>query len=131
MGVIYLIENTQTNKKYIGQTTSSKPITRFKNHLCKARTGKGYNKLHDDIRDIGEEYFSFKVLETTLDMNLTERENYWIKYYNSIEEGYNLIPASGVKYYEERKDKYTEYMYKCMSEVTPQSITNPYTDTRE
>lgn len=48
--------------------------------------------LYRAIRKYGLENFIFEIIETCPIQNLNERENYWIKYYNSNDTkfGYNL-----------------------------------------
>lgn len=50
-----------------------------------------YSKIDDALREEGQDAFNFIILEECWPQELDEREIYWIKYYNSIEEGYNLI----------------------------------------
>jgi group I intron endonuclease len=114
MGVIYMIENIHTGEKYIGQTTIAKPIKRYRSHLSASRSNRLKNRLYEDMRQLGEDSFVFSVIETCLDMDLNKRENYWIDHYNSIANGYNQIPGSGVKYYTEESNDYDTYMKRAM-----------------
>lgn len=81
---IYKITNNETGQVYIGQ--SIHPETRWAEH----RRNK-YSKIGKAIQENGVENFSFQIIEYA--GNYTERENYWIDYYNSIETGYNVSRA--------------------------------------
>ena len=110
-----MIENKQTGQKYVGQTTQAKPIKRYKTHIAHSQSNKKLTPFYQDMRDQGPDNFTFKVIETCLDMNLNQRENHWIEYYNSIEEGYNINKGYGPRYDEEPKGDYYDYMIKTMS----------------
>ena len=97
MGVIYVIENKLTNQMYVGQTANHDPNKRFMNHKSAARGGKLTNQMYADMREIGEENFTFEIIETCLDNQLNERETYWIKELKTIEYGYNKALPSGKK----------------------------------
>lgn len=97
---IYLIINNLTQDKYIGQ---SKNITlRWGAHRRNYKNPNEYKscpKLYQAFLDFDIENFSFFVLELVNDTRkLTERETYWINFYNSIENGYNsMLPdISGI-----------------------------------
>lgn len=89
MGFIYKISNSINNKIYIGQTKRS-IAERFKQHeydYCHKR----YNSLlHQAMRELGFKNFSIEEIEECPDDLLDEREVYWINYYNSYQDGYNL-----------------------------------------
>lgn len=105
-GEIYIISNTDNNKKYIGQTTVGY-ITRWNQHRCRAKYDKYYDHcwaLYYALRNHGEEKFDIKVLET-IDIRLDDKgakvkedadkldalEIKYIKQYNSVApNGYNL-----------------------------------------
>ena len=88
---IYKITNLITKKIYIGKTNDSD--RRWKNHQRLAFTSghKEYNKiLYQSMRKYGIENFSFEIIEELEDYSISgEREQYWIKYYDSYNNGYN------------------------------------------
>lgn len=86
---IYKITNTLNNKCYIGQSINIE--NRWKQHIYESKNLRRHYKIHLALSEFGIENFTFEVLEECpLDTNvLNERERYWIKYYNSFEEGYN------------------------------------------
>lgn len=81
---IYKIVNDVNDKIYVGSTNN--PKRRWKYHKM------ANSEIGNAIRTIGVEHFSYEVIEES--ENYTERENYWIEYYNSIENGYNKRVAS-------------------------------------
>lgn len=83
---IYLITNTINQKYYVGITRKTLAV-RWKHHLQTAATKKKRYAIHEAIRKYGSDAFIITLIETTDDPS---RECYWIKKYNSLEEGYNL-----------------------------------------
>lgn len=84
MADIYLITNKINNKQYVGQTTKSYQI-RFKEHCYYAKTNiKSNPQLIDaKIKQYGIENFTVQLLES-VPINLKdEREQYYIKLYNT------------------------------------------------
>ena len=88
-GFIYKITNNLNNKVYIGQTIQ-KPIERFYQHCAKKCDKYILNMvIHKAIFKYGKDNFTFEVIEEVPKQQLNEREEYWIKYYNSYTDGYN------------------------------------------
>lgn len=86
---IYCIENIINNKKYIGQ---SKDIDqRWKDHRWSLNRGDHCNRhLQASWNKYGEESFCFYVVEECDELLLEEREKYYISYYDTFNNGYNL-----------------------------------------
>ena len=88
---IYKITNLINGKCYIGKTNNFK--RREKDHFRLAITEghKEYDKtLYRAIRKYGKENFKFEIIEELEDYSIAgKREQYWIKYYNSFNDGYN------------------------------------------
>ena len=82
---IYMYENKLNHKKYIGQSTNIE--RRKREHLC---WPSPYSRFDLELKVIGEQGFEFSILEECSAELLDEREKYWIEFYNSKEEGYNL-----------------------------------------
>ena len=82
------------NKKYIGQ---SKNIEyRWKEHIKKLNSDKHINNhLQNAWNTYGASGFTFSILELCTKEELTKQEDYWMKYYNTLnrEQGYNLREA--------------------------------------
>lgn len=88
---IYKIENKINHKVYIGQSIN---ITdRWRNHRSayKDTSDKAYEAhLYRSMRKYGIENFDFSIVEECLPSELNERERYWVSYYDSFFNGYNL-----------------------------------------
>lgn len=87
---IYKITNLINNNCYIGQSKNIKK--RWKREIADALNSntEAYNyPLSKAIRKYGLENFSFEIIEECLQEELNQKERYWIKYFNSYNEGYN------------------------------------------
>jgi len=86
---IYRVNNKKTNMCYIGQTTRHY-LYRWSQHVNNTSDAKFHQALdNSSITD-----WSFEVLEELKDVSisfLTERENYWVNFYDSKENGYNTL----------------------------------------
>lgn len=86
---IYKITNVLNNQCYIGQSIDIE--SRWLQHTYEGTKGKCKNKLYSAMRKYNIENFIFEVIEecklnqTVLD----NKERYWIKYYDSYNNGYN------------------------------------------
>lgn len=87
---IYKIQNLIDGKIYIGQSVHIQ--ARFNQHKSEAKNGNT-RPLYNAIRKYGIENFSFEIIEECPKEKLNEREVYWIKKYNSFNNGYNLTPG--------------------------------------
>lgn len=89
MGYIYKITNLINQKSYIGLTHRT-PELRWKEHIDITYGEKGRrHHLHNAILKYGLENFEFKILEEVSEDELNNREKYWIKYYDTYDNGYN------------------------------------------
>lgn len=95
---IYKIENKINHHIYIGK---SKNIdNRWSQHKSTARLGKGTkNHLYNAIRKYGIENFELSIIEEIsleeYDNISSEREIYWIKYYNAYSDPNNYNETKG------------------------------------
>ena len=83
---IYMFQNKINYKKYIGQSTNI--MKRKWEHI---HSPSPYSKFDDILKQEGIDNFNFTILEICTPEELDDKEKYWINYYNSIENGYNLI----------------------------------------
>lgn len=87
MGFIYKITNDINDKVYVGQTSGTLE-ERFKQHKKKINSDDRKTfPLYNAMRKYGIEHFSIEEIEQT--DNLQEREQYWIKFFDSYNNGYN------------------------------------------
>ena len=86
---IYKITRLKTGEIYIGKSTDVKK--RWTEH-AKTAYGVGsiaHSILHTTIKKDGIENFTFELLEEVPKDKLTEREKYWITFYDSKNYGLN------------------------------------------
>lgn len=91
---IYKITNLINNKCYIGQSTNI--YNRFSQHRSASRCEKdlAYNfNIHQAMRKYGIENFIFEIIEECSKEELIQKEVYWINYYDSFKNGYNMNPG--------------------------------------
>lgn len=82
---IYKITKKENGKAYIGQSNNIE--RRFQQHCYKGE--KARIPLDIAIKKYGKDAFTFEILEECSLQQLNERESYWIKYYDTIKNGYN------------------------------------------
>lgn len=88
--VIYCIENIKTHKKYIGKT-STEASKRWTEHI-KTSLNIGSAKksaIHDALYKHWDE-FTFSILETTTKDELSNKEKFYIKTFETDKFGYNM-----------------------------------------
>jgi group I intron endonuclease len=101
MGSIYKITCLITDRPYIGLTTR-RIEKRWKEHLAsgkrRIKANKnmekiiGNSKLYDAMVDHGIDNFTIEIIEEVPnDSDLDDREIFWIKYYDSVNNGYNIL----------------------------------------
>ena len=90
---IYKITNIQSQKVYIGQTI--RPIEqRFHRHINDAMNNILDTHFTRAIRKYGKDNFIIEEIDSAKTQNeLNKKEQYWIQYYNSVNDGYNETDA--------------------------------------
>ena len=101
---IYKITNKINGKAYIGQ--SRKIEQRFHEHIY-ANTS---SLIHKAIIKYGQNNFTFEILEECSAEELNEKEIYWIKYYDTYENGYNLTLGGDTGYLYDPQAIYNDYL---------------------
>lgn len=88
-GFIYKISNDINEHVYVGQTTLSIE-ERFQEHIKESQRYRAKNRpLYNAMKKYGSEHFYVDLIEECDEAILSEREKYWITYYNSYADGYN------------------------------------------
>ena len=105
---IYLIKNLVNDKKYVGK--SSNIMTRWVHHKTDLRYNCHHNRhLQFAWNKYGEENFEFSVIEECSIDDLNSKESYWINFYDSYNNGYNMDKGGdgtyGYKHTKEEIDK--------------------------
>ena len=95
MGYIYKIINDINNLIYVGQT--KRTLTRrWYEHKKYALESDSKTKLYQAIKTIGVEHFKIQLIEEVFGIEERNcREQYWIEYYNSFQNGYNSTNGGG------------------------------------
>lgn len=88
-GFIYKITNKINGKSYIGQTIQSVKERFYQHCAIKCNQAVLNMAIHKAISKYGKANFTLEVIEEVESTNLNEREKYWIKYYDSYNNGYN------------------------------------------
>lgn len=113
---IYILQNTISNKTYIGFTSNLK--SRLDQHFTIAKnpqTHKKYNRfqyIHSAINKYGKENFTHTLIESfQTSKEAFEAEQFWIQFFRSWDKsyGYNLTLGGegrpGIKLSQEHKNK--------------------------
>ncbi len=86
MGIIYCIHNLSTGKKYIGQT-----VEKMQRRVARHFRTINETKISRAIQKYSKYNFVYGIVEEVEDRNLLdEREKYWIKFYDAVENGFNI-----------------------------------------
>lgn len=123
MWSIYKHTCKATGKSYIGQTIGTIDSRAKFN-------GSGYRKspkFYAAIQKYGWDNFTHEILETNIDSEAkaNEREQYWISYYDTLKNGYNILPGGQInnsdlfrKIYQIDKDKNIINKFKSAADAT-------------
>ena len=111
IGEIYKITNIQNNKVYIGQTI--RPVEyRFNRHINDALNNILDTHFARAIRKYGPQNFKLQVIDNAETQDeLNQKEQYWIRFYDSVNKGYNetdAISKCGGNTYQSKTEKEME-----------------------
>lgn len=96
-GFIYKITNDINDKVYIGKTLSSIE-KRFQEHKKDSSRPHMENRpLYRAMNKYGYDHFQIELVEESSIETLSQREEYWIDFYNSYENGYNATKGGDGK----------------------------------
>lgn len=87
---VYLIVNTVNDKKYVGLSNDVR--RRWNEHASRYSNTHGY--LYNAMKKYGFDAFNFYFLEEAEIDRLSDLEAEYIKFYNTVENGYNMISYS-------------------------------------
>lgn len=89
MRYVYVIRNLINGKVYVGQTKNF--AQRKAGHIYSAKSAID-RPLQRSMRKHGIENFSFEIIEECVDVQINEREQFWVAHFDSFnpEKGYNL-----------------------------------------
>lgn len=91
--LIYKVTNNKNNKVYIGQTVKSLSQRRSE-HKHRFLYENSHSKFYNALKKYGWENFTWEIIEESNDWTyetLDEKEKYYIKLYDSINNGYNIL----------------------------------------
>ncbi len=122
MGSIYRVWNTVNSKSYIGQ--SYRPYGRMLDHLTGSEEGS--SAIQDDLLNYPPDSWQWEILDNNDDdggtlfeisnnARLNDLERKYIRQYDSICNGYNIMPGGGVIRY--RKTEEESYLRSQMQRM--------------
>ena len=88
--IIYRVTNIITGKSYVGQTRQTLE-KRWKQHLTDSKRKRFNYYFYNAIRKYGPHSWTKEIVEEIFDIELlNERERYWISFFNTMNDGYNM-----------------------------------------
>lgn len=99
MAYIYKITNNINQKVYIGKTLGT-VNHRFRGHISDCYNRDWENRpLYRAMKKYGVDNFTVETIEECSEEDSSNREEYWIQYYNSFIDGYNATRGGDGKRY--------------------------------
>jgi group I intron endonuclease len=113
--IIYKVENKISGKVYIGQTIHTLKV-RKNAHLKMIEVGK--SKFYKALKSYGVDNFDWVVIDTAITKDeLNKKEIHYIREYNSIENGYNMVEGGAGGYNDYAVIANKKKMGKPLSEI--------------
>lgn len=108
-GVIYRAKSLDSGKCYIGQTVQ-KLKRRMLRHISDAFNCDSDLHFHRALRKYGKDRWEWTIVEENInEVNLNDREVFWIDKFNSYKNGYNMNEGGGRPLFELKT--YSLYSY--------------------
>jgi len=86
MGIIYCIHNLSTGKKYIGQT-----VEKLQRRVLRHFRTINETKISRAVQKYSKYDFVYGIVEEVSNVNfLDDREKYWIQFYDTVNNGFNI-----------------------------------------
>lgn len=107
--LIYKVTNKLNGKVYIGQTTETL-AKRKSRHYQSCKKGDSTH-FYNALRKYGKDAFTWEAVDLASSLiELNEKEDYWVNYYDSMNKGYNMIRGgkSNPMHHPEVKAKHLE-----------------------
>lgn len=125
---IYRIENRLNGKVYIGKTLFDVK-KRWSEHCRDCRKDNIKNRpLYAAMRKYGVENFEVTIVEECSDKDLSEKEKYWIQYYDSYKNGYNATLGGDGTLYLDYEKVINTYLRLHNQKLTAEALhISPYT----
>lgn len=122
IGFIYKITNKLNGKAYIGKTLGTVE-KRFNEHLKDAKR-RQYEKrpLYTAINKYGIDNFCVETLEKCDNNIISQREIYWIEYYDTYKNGYNATRGGDGKVYINEDEVIKEYLKNKNATITAKQL---------
>lgn len=109
---IYKCTCSENGKVYIGQ--SKDVLLRRCSHISDLRANTHHNSyLQSAYNKYGEESFEWEAVEYCDPEALDDREKYWISYYNSFEDGFNLTDGGSNNRVYKRTAWHKQHLSEC------------------
>lgn len=94
MPYIYQIKNKSSGKSYIGCTNRDDVKKRWREHKYHVNKKGGSRLLKEDFKKYGIDDFEFRVICICFEENMYDYEKEYIKKFNSIDQGYNILKGT-------------------------------------
>jgi group I intron endonuclease len=118
---IYYIKNTINDKYYVGQSRNIKRRWRREKLELNGDADAWNIHLQRAWKKYGQDNFEFSIIETCIPEQLDEREQFWIAFYNSYDDGYNQsLGGGGVSGWRHTDESRTKIANKIRQSITPE-----------
>jgi len=126
-GKIYLITNDINSHKYVGQTINTLS-QRFSEHCYASKNPFLDIPLYRAMRKYGCEHFHIELIDTATDAEeLDRKEQYWINFYNSYNDGYNAdLGGCGYRRFLTSEEELSDICNRYLSGDKPTDIAEDY-----